>query len=307
MPLPKTTIVILLLLFISCKTQNKSSNLPENLPKTVTADFDGEQLLKHVKELASDAYEGRETGTPGATKAKNYIISEFKKLGVEPLGKTFVQEFPLPEKFNASQGENILGYIKGSLKANEYIVITAHYDHEGIQDGNIYNGADDDASGISGLFAFAEYFKRNPPKHSVILAAFDAEEKGLLGSYYFVDNSMVPKAQLKLNINMDMISRSDKKELFAVGPQYTEKLKPIIENVERSGDVKLIIGHKEWTFSSDHAGFHSAGIPFVYFGVEDHEDYHKPTDDFENIQPTFYKNAMQTIISFFKIIDTKEL
>jgi len=298
---------VLVLLFISCKTQTKSSKQPENKVTTVVADFNGEKLLQHIKELSSDSYEGRETGTAGATKAKDYIIAEFKKLGVQPLGESFTQQFPLPEKLKASQGENIIGYVKGSEKSNQYIVISAHYDHEGIKEGKIYNGADDDASGISALFAFAEYFQQHPPKHSVILAAFDAEEKGLVGSYYYVDNSIVPKDQLKLNINMDMISRSDKKELFAVGPQYTESLQPIIENVEKSGDLTLIIGHKEWTFASDHAGFHKAGIPFVYFGVEDHKDYHQPTDDFENIQPAFYKNAVQTIISFFKIVDTKEL
>jgi hypothetical protein len=104
---------------------------------------------------------------------------------------------------------------------------------------------------------------------------------------------------------MDMISRSDKKELYVVGPQYNEQYKPIIENVARSGNIKLIIGHKEWTYASDHAGFHKAGIPFIYFGVEDHKDYHQPTDDFENIHPIFYTNAVQTIISFFKIVDEK--
>lgn len=302
MSLPKIIFSFLLVLFINCQAQTTSNKELKTL-----YDFTPTSLLKHIEELSSDAYEGRETGTPGAAKAKNYIISQFKKLGVKPLGKTFEQVFPLPEKLKATQGENIIGYIKGSEKAAEYIVITAHYDHEGIKRGKIYNGADDDASGISGLFAFAEYFKKNPPKHSVILAAFDAEEKGLLGSYYFVDNSIVPKAQLKLNINMDMISRSDKKELFAVGPQYYTQYKPIIENVEKSGEVNLIIGHKEWTYSSDHAGFHKAKIPFIYFGVEDHKDYHKPTDDFENIQPTFYTNAVQTIISFFKDVDSGKL
>lgn len=307
MSVPKITFVVLLLLFISCKKETKSETKETNPTEMVLYDFTASKLLKHVEELSSDTYEGRETGTSGATKAKNYIIAEFKKLKVKPLGESFEQVFPLPEKLKATQGENIIGYIKGSEKAEEYIVITAHYDHEGIKNGNVYNGADDDASGISALLAFAEYFQKYPPKHSVILAAFDAEEKGLLGSYYYVENSIVPKKQLKLNINMDMISRSDKNELYAVGPQYYTQYKPIIENLKKSGEVKLIIGHKEWTYSSDHAGFHKAEIPFIYFGVEDHGDYHKPTDDFENIHPTFYTNAVQTIISFFKQVDNQQL
>lgn len=291
-------LIILVLLFISCKKDIKPQE-KSNTHTEISYDFNTTTLLNHVKELSSDSYEGRETGTAGAAKAKNYIINEFKKLGVKPLGENFGQVF----QFKEIQGENILGCIKGSATPNEYIVISAHYDHEGIKNGKIYNGADDDASGISALFAFAEYFQKYPPKHSVILAAFDAEEKGLVGSFYFVENSIIPKTQLKLNINMDMISRSDKKELFVVGPQHYPKYKSMVENVETAGELSLKIGHKEWTHASDHAGFHQAKIPFIYFGVEDHEDYHKPTDDFENIHQTFYTNAVQTIISFFKVVD----
>lgn len=303
--------VCFLLTVLNCKSQKESEKetvKEEAIVETkLTYDFTTESLLKHIKELSSDAYEGRETGTKGAAKAKNYIIAEFKKLGVKPLGETFEQTFSMPKTSKITQGENILGFINGSEKPTEYIVISAHYDHEGIKKGKIYNGADDDASGISALIAFAEYLQKHPPKHSVILAAFDAEEKGLIGSYYFVENSIVPKTQLKLNINMDMISRSDKKELYAVGPQHYPQYKSIIENTETSGNVSLKIGHKEWTFASDHAGFHKAGIPFIYFGVEDHKDYHKPTDDYENIHPEFYTNTVQTIISFFKVIDNKKI
>lgn len=307
MSLPKTLLAICILAFISCKTQNTSKEQVQATTDTVTYDFNDTVLLKHVKELADDAYQGRETATKGAEKARKYIISEFQKLGVKPLGKTFEQEFPLRKNDNQLKGTNIIGYVAGTLKEKEFIVISAHYDHEGIKNGKIYNGADDDASGIAALMAFAEYFQKNPPKHSVILAAFDAEEKGLIGSYYFVENSIVPQQQIQLNINMDMISRSEKKELYVVGPQYNSKYKTIIENVKETGDVSLKIGHKEWTFASDHAGFHKANIPFIYFGVEDHKDYHQPTDDFENIHPTFYKNVVQTIITFFKIVDLKEI
>ncbi|MFK7750227.1 MAG: M28 family peptidase [Kordia sp.] len=302
----KLILSICILFTFSCTSQNKSKTETKTQVET-SYDFSEKALLAHIKELSDDAYEGRETGTKGAKKAKKYIIAEFERLGVKPLGKVFEQAFPLPKNKKIKQGENIIGFIKGSETPNEYIIISAHYDHEGIKKGKIYNGADDDASGISALFAFAEYFQKYPPKHSVILAAFDAEEKGLVGSFYYVENSIVPKTQLKLNINMDMISRSDKKELYAVGPQHYPQYKSIIENTKISGEVSLKIGHKEWTFASDHAGFHKAKIPFVYFGVEDHKDYHKPTDDFENIHPTFYTNAVQTIITFFKEVDGKKL
>ncbi|WP_298419372.1 M28 family peptidase [uncultured Kordia sp.] len=310
MQISKILFIVILTLFISCKKSKNSKDVAQTETQAQTElsyDFDKTTLLNHVKELSSDSYEGRETGTAGAIKAKKYIIAEFEKLGVKPLGESFEQVFPLPESKKIEQGENILGYIKGSSTPNEYIVISAHYDHEGIKGGKIYNGADDDASGISALFAFAAYFQKHPPKHSVILAAFDAEEKGLVGSFYYVKNPIVENIQLKLNINMDMISRSDKKELYAVGPQHYPKYKSIIENTKTRGNLDLKIGHKEWTHMSDHAGFHQANIPFIYFGVEDHEDYHKPTDDFENIHPTFYTNAVQTILSFFKIVDNSSL
>jgi len=141
------------------------------------------------------------------------------------------------------------------------------------------------------------------------LAAFDAEEFGLQGSKFFVQNPMVSLDKVKVNLNMDMISRSDDKTLFAVGTRYTDYLKEIILNFKPTGNIKLLTGHdggdlqENWTYASDHASFHRKNIPFIYFGVTDHIDYHKPTDDFENIQPEFYVNAVNTIISVFKKID----
>ncbi len=299
-------ILVSLLLFISCKKKKKETLQHSETIETIY-EFTKTDLLHHVEALSSDAFEGRETGTKGAKKAKDYIITAFKKLNVQSLGATYEQLFPMPETSKIKQGENIIGLIKGSSTPNEYIVISAHYDHLGIIDGVIYNGADDDASGISALLAFAEYFKKNPPKHSVILAAFDAEEKGLEGSYFYVENPIVKKEQIKLNINMDMISRSEKKELYVVGPQHYPDYKAMVSTTKTSGNVTLKIGHEEWTYASDHTGFHKAGIPFIYFGVEDHKDYHKPTDDFEYIHPTFYKNSVQTIINFFKEVDVKNL
>lgn len=272
--------------------------------------FNTEALLKHVKHLSSDAFEGRRTGTKGVIKAKKYIINTFHKLKVEPLGKTFEQEFRFSKNKKEYEGANILGLIKGTCKPEKYIVISAHYDHEGIKMGEIYNGADDNASGVSALFSFAEYLKTHPPKHSVILAAFDAEELGLKGSKYFVNNPVVPQKKLLLNINLDMISRSGKKELYVVGVRSHAKFKAVFSNCNSVCDeFKLLIGHdgydgkENWMYSSDHTNFYKKDIPFLYFGVEDHEDYHEPTDDYENIHPDFYINAVSHIISMFKKID----
>ncbi|MEN3323380.1 M28 family peptidase [Mariniflexile soesokkakense] len=271
--------------------------------------FSETMLLQHIKTLSSDVFEGRRTGTKGALKAEKYIVNQFMLFEVLPLGNDYLQPFLFTEAGRRYESKNVLGYIKGTTYPEKYIVISAHYDHEGVKNGNVYNGTDDNASGTSALLSFAEYFRIHPPKHSVILAAFDAEELGLQGSKYFVNHSIVPLKQIMVNLNMDMISRSDKNELFAVGTIHNETLKQVVTNHTYSKKINFLAGHDEgnwkdnWTYASDHANFHKKGIPFLYFGVDDHEDYHKPTDDYENIQPEFYIEAVKVIISVFEKID----
>lgn len=275
--------------------------------------FNETQMLQHVKTLSSDAFEGRRTGTQGGLKAQKYIVDQFNTLNVLPLEASFEQPFSFSNEGKHYDGANVLGFIKGTLHPETYIVISAHYDHEGIKNGQIYNGADDNASGVSALFSFAEYFKTHPPKHSVILAAFDAEELGLEGSKYYVNNPIVPLEQIMVNLNMDMISRSDKNELFAVGTVFNKTLKTIITDYDHSNKITFLPGHdkgnwnENWTYASDHASFHEKDIPFLYFGVEDHKDYHEPTDDYENIQPAFYIEAVKVIISVFDKVDASTL
>ena len=271
--------------------------------------FCKETLLKHVKSLSSDAFEGRRTGSQGAEKAQKYIINQFHSLNVLPLVKGYKQLFNFNDHRVHYKGVNILGLVEGTTFPKDYIVISAHYDHEGIKQGEIFNGADDNASGVSALFSFSEYFKKHPPKHSIILVAFDAEELDLQGSKYFLKSVITDSKRIVLNMNMDMISRSDKNELFVVGASNNEALMNVLKNHEYSYKVKVIIGHdgydglENWTYSSDHANFHKKGIPFLYFGVEDHEDYHEPTDTFENIHPKFYVEAVKIILSVFEKLD----
>jgi len=271
--------------------------------------FNETTLLKHLESLSSDAFEGRRTGTAGAIKAQNYIINQFYTLNVLPFVKDYKQPFSFYKNRKTYKAVNILGFVKGTRFSKKYIVISAHYDHEGIKNGEIYNGADDNASGVSALFSLAEYFQKNPPKHSVILAAFDGEELGLQGSKFFVNSNVSAFKNINCNLNMDMISRSDKNELFAVGTAYNETLKRIVSNNKSSQSLQLVAGHdgydglENWTYSSDHVNFYKKDIPFLYFGVEDHEDYHEPTDDYENIHPDFYINAVKTIISVFENVD----
>jgi Zn-dependent M28 family amino/carboxypeptidase len=298
----KLSILLLLLYSVTWAQTTPNNALSQEF-------FNENDLIKNIKTLSSDAFEGRRTGTNGAKKAKDYIINQLSSFNVLPLDKNFEQPFTFTYQDRNYQGANILGCVKGTVTPEKYIVISAHYDHEGIKNGQIYNGADDDASGISALISFAEYFKKNPPQHSVIIAAFDAEELGLEGSKYYVNNSIVPLNNIVVNLNMDMISRSETNTLFAVGTRYDENLKALIANFKTIDKVKLLPGHdgddnlENWTYSSDHASFHKKGIPFLYFGVDDHQDYHTPNDDFENIHPEFFKESVQVIISTFNNID----
>jgi Zn-dependent M28 family amino/carboxypeptidase len=126
-----------------------------------------------------------------------------------------------------------------------------------------------------------------------------------------VTNQQLGDKEVILNINMDMIGRSPKDELYVVGSRYSESLSSVMNSFDNPTSSKLLIGHdgsdekQDWTYASDHAPFHSEGIPFLYFGNEDHEAYHRPNDDFEFLTPDFYKNAVAIIISVFQNLDNK--
>lgn len=178
------SVISLMLIFIFLKTFCiYSQSISETL-------YNKTELLNRLEELSSDTYEGRGIGERGNTLARTYISEEFKKLNVFPLQKTYDQGFSFWSIDKEYQGTNVIGGVRGTDFPEKYIVISAHFDHLGTKDGKIYNGADDNASGVCALFAFAEYFLKKPPKHSVILAAFDAEETGLQGSKYFVKHPL---------------------------------------------------------------------------------------------------------------------
>lgn len=252
--------------------------------------------------------EGRKTGSEGSKKARTYLIDQLKKLGIEQFVSGYEQSFTVTQSAGAIDGVNILGVVPGKKK--ETIVISAHYDHLGIRNNAIYNGADDNASGTSALLTIAEYFKKHAPNHRLIFAFFDAEEMGLRGSAHFVNTIDLQKENVVLNINMDMVSRSEKKELYASGGFSYPEVKKKIENLKTISGIKLLFGHddpatgnNDWSNQSDQYNFHKKKIPFVYFGVEDHPDYHRATDDFEKVNTTFYAKSVETILLCLKALD----
>ncbi|RDV16231.1 peptidase M20 [Pontibacter diazotrophicus] len=268
-----------------------------------------EQLLKDVEVLSSDTLEGRLSGTEGNKMAQAYIQQRFKQIGLTPFGQDYKQHFRLESKrLVVEQATNLVGYILG--KSDKAIVVTAHYDHVGQRDGEIYNGADDNASGVGALLAAASHFSKSRPEHTLIFVALDGEELGLQGANAFLETPPVPLQNMLLNVNMDMLSINDKGELYASGAYNNPQLKPYLEQVKPQPQAKLLLGHDQpeqghddWTSQSDHYQFHKRNIPYVYFGVEDHPHYHKPTDDYVNVNTKFYPDAAALVIDFISLMD----
>jgi hypothetical protein len=282
-----------------------------------TMRVDAVRMLADLEFLASDALLGRRTDTPGNAEAREYLVAGFQGVGLQPLGDSYTHDFSFTGRRDSVtyHGANVVGYLKGTREPNRYIVVTAHYDHIGVgrpneQGDSIYNGADDNAAGAAALIALAGYLREHPSAHSVIFVAFDAEEMGLQGARAFVANPPVPLDAIAINLNMDMISRNDQNELYAVGTHHYPFLKPYVERVAARSGIELLMGHdsgavrsEDWTSASDHGAFHAQGIPFLYFGVEDHEDYHQPGDEFERIHPEFYGMAVETVLEMLLELD----
>ncbi len=268
-------------------------------------------LLADVQILASDSLEGRLTGAPGGLRARNYLARRFSELGLKPFGENYFQLFDFQNKKLTFHGANLVGYIEGKKHNDICLVITAHYDHLGVRDGKTFYGADDNASGVATLMAMAAHFGQHPPDHRVIFVSPDAEELGLRGSNYFVEHPPVPLDQVALAINIDMISRNDKNELYACGPSHFPFLKTLMAQNTKTYAATLRYGHdqpggmpgEDWSQASDHGPFFRKGIPFIYFGVEDHADYHRPTDTFANIQPAFFQAAVSMAVDHVALLE----
>ncbi len=307
----KFLIFLISTFFFACKSGNSSDISKDSIPKNPTVAnnekrgllFDSALVVQTLKTLSSDEYEGRQYGTKGYELTKSYINNQFEKIGLEKFGDSYEHSFNFKTKSGEFEGKNLVGFIKGTELPESYLVLGAHYDHVGMHDGKIFNGADDNASGVGGLLGIAKYFSQNPPKHSLIFISFDAEEVGLQGSYQIVKKFPVDLSSVKFMLNMDMISQNSKGEIYASGTNHYPSLLPVLKKAdEENPNISILYGHdqpqsisktQDWTSSSDHAAFHKAEIPYIYFGVEDHQHYHKSTDTFETIDLDFYMNSVK--------------
>lgn len=274
------------------------------------ASLDTARMLDDLSRLAHDSMAGRAVGTPENAAARRMIAERFEALGLSPLGDSFLRPFSYSANGETREGTNVVGYVPGSERPSEFLIVSAHFDHLGVRNGQIYNGADDNASGTAALLALAQWFAENPGLHSIVFAAMDAEEQGLRGARAFVTNPPIPLGQIALNVNLDMISHSDS-VLYAAGTYHYPYLRPFLDRVAARSEIDLQFGHDspdlgehdDWTNASDHGPFHGIGVSFIYFGVEDHPDYHQPTDDVERINRDFYIEAAATILDAVREFD----
>ena len=306
------TLLLILALSVSCSQENASDKYAESITS--------EELSDLIYEFSSDKFEGRNTGEPGQKLAVEFIRDFYKSNNIikaentEDYFQKFLVDFQSrqvtrPDNINQDnidwvKTENVAAIIEGSTYPNEYIVLTAHLDHVGIENGEIFNGADDDGSGSMALLEIAEAFKLaeldgNRPKRSIVILHVSAEEKGLLGSKYYTDNPLYPLDETITNLNVDMIGRTDPTRnsnndeyIYLIG---TDRLSTMLHETsekinDRTVNLELDYRFNAWDDPnrfyerSDHWHFAKNNIPVIFYFSGTHEDYHQPTDTAEKIR-----------------------
>jgi hypothetical protein len=302
------SLVALAIVAVSCSTSQKATKVADVVvyKNSITS----AELSKHLYIVADDNMEGRNTGEPGQKRAGEYLINEYKKNGISyPTGASdFYQKVPsefmkrgFAPKLNDS--ENIWAFIEGSEKPQEIIVISAHYDHVGMKNGEVFNGADDDGSGTVALLEIAQAFKKAKddgfgPKRSILFLHVTGEEHGLHGSRFYSENPLFPIENTVVDINIDMIGRRDtlhpktNNYVYVIGSdRLSSELHTINEEVNAKY-TQLELDYKyndrkdpeRIYFRSDHYNFAKKGIPAIFFFNGIHADYHQSSDTPDKIE-----------------------
>lgn len=296
-------LLVFLLVFVACKKET---------PKQVTIKDD-------VMFLSNDSLEGRQTGSEGEQKAAKYIAQRFEDLGLQPKGTNgYFQEFSFKPKTNPHQkvsytvkdgdstitGTNVVGFIDN--QAENTVIIGAHYDHLGYgAEGSLYrgdtkeihNGADDNASGVGVLLDLAKKLKDTNKENNYLFITFSGEEMGLLGSNYYAKNPTVSNDKANYMINMDMVGRLKADSTLAV---YGVGTSPIFKQTLKAHNQKFkLVQNESGVGPSDHTSFYNVDVPVLHFFTGQHEDYHKPSDDFDKLN----YDGMSTISNYiFEVI-----
>lgn len=277
-----------------------------------------EQDLKNLLYVyASDYFEGRDTGSEGQRRATAFLRHFYQTRGIAAASGTdnYYQNMQLTIKNKSVATQNVVAIIPGKEKPNEYIVLSSHLDHVGVQDGNIYNGADDDGSGTVALLEIADAFQKakeagQGPKRSVVFLHVSGEEKGLLGSKYYTENPLYPLEDTVVNLNVDMIGRLDPKRknpdpnyIYLIG---ADKLSQELHDISEAMNAQYTQLELDYTYNdeadpnrfyyrSDHYNFAKNNIPIIFYFNGTHADYHKHTDTPDKINYDILQTRVRLI------------
>ncbi len=271
-----------------------------NYLNTITA----EELETHVYAFCSDEFRGRKTGEPGHHKASKFIKDYYINEGIRsPLGTKYYQY--VPESFfsdGIKDSQNVIAFIEGSEKPDEVLVLSAHSDHEGYTDTDIYYGADDNGSGTAAVFELAQAFKLaaangHRPKRSIVFLHLTGEEVGLYGSRYYTRYPVFSMKNTVANLNIDMIGRVDAAHnenedyIYLIGSDrlstelhyISEEANSVFTNLELDYRFNSENDTNQYFSRSDQYNFALKGVPVIFYFNGEHEDYTEPTDTPEKI------------------------
>jgi len=301
-------IILVLLIAISCK---KHPTTIKNETALKVFEIDSNTVRKHLYTLASDEMEGRGTGTRGIEKAAVYIENEFKRIGLATFQdlETYRQTFTFENRRTQKKitASNIIGVLEGKSKKDEFVVVSAHFDHLGIrkttgQLDSIYNGANDNASGVTGVLTLAEYFKnRGTNERTIVFVAFTGEEMGLKGSTHFGKGIVASK--FVAGINLEMIGKTPSfgpNTAWLTGFERSDFGKIIQQNLEGTGYQLFPDPYKKFNlfFRSDNASLARLGVPSHTFSttpIDVDKDYHQASDEAATLNMTVITQTIQAV------------
>lgn len=295
-----------LLMIGGCTSVHSECGAPYHLVWT-----DQQKLVQDIETLSSPAFEGRKTTTKGAELARTYIIHRMRQTKLTPWQRSFEQDFDYAYQFSTRHGINVIGMLQATTPTNKWRIVVAHYDHLGKKGTTFYPGADDNASGVAAMLALAEQASmQDPQPTNLLFIATDAEEPGLYGSEAIVkrlmqQDSVPAKAQIELVINLDMIGRpSRQNSIYVEGRRGFNRFEQLHVKLQQAVGLCIRANHPpeagrtiqrvDWLRASDHYPFHKAKIPWLYFGVPPHPDYHQPSDKVSKIDINFLAAVTET-------------
>jgi Zn-dependent M28 family amino/carboxypeptidase len=301
-------VVLLSMTLVSC---HNKKNTTKRTPTIIEYEIDSNRVKKHLYTLASDKMEGRATGTVGIEKAAVYIENEFKRIGLTTFKdlETYRQTFTFKNRSTEKEitASNIIGVLEGRSKKNEFVIISAHYDHLGIikkegQLDSIYNGANDDASGVTGVLALAEYFKNKDfNERTIVFIAFTGEEMGLIGSTHFGNG--IDAKKYTAGINLEMIGKTPSfgpNTAWLTGFERSDFGKIIQQNLEGSHYQLFPDPYSKYNlfFRSDNASLARLGVPSHTFSttpIDVDKEYHQASDEVETLNMTVITQTIQAV------------